>query len=69
VETLSTEGRQYQITKHCQTTEEVRRMNKVMTSVVAFGVGMAAYNIAQRNNMMSGRQMKRMQRKVKRGLF
>jgi hypothetical protein len=44
-------------------------MNKVMTSVVAFGVGMAAYNIAQRNNMMTGRQMKRMQRKVKRALF
>ncbi|WHX99419.1 YrzQ family protein [Neobacillus sp. DY30] len=44
-------------------------MNKVMTSVVALGVGMAAYNIAQRNNMISGRQMKRMQRKVKRALF
>ncbi|PAE38534.1 YrzQ family protein [Bacillus sp. 7884-1] len=44
-------------------------MNKVMTSVVALGVGMAAYNLAQRNNMMSGRQMKRMSRKVKRALF
>jgi hypothetical protein len=44
-------------------------MNKVMTSVVALGVGVAAYNIAQRNNMISGRQMKRMQRKVKRVLF
>ena len=28
-------------------------MNKVMTSAIAFGAGMAAYNIAQRNNMMS----------------
>ncbi|WP_342432410.1 YrzQ family protein [Neobacillus sp. FSL H8-0543] len=44
-------------------------MNKVMTSVIALGVGVAAYNIAQRNNMMSGRQMKKMQRKVKRALF
>ncbi|MFJ5758124.1 YrzQ family protein [Neobacillus sp. NPDC093182] len=44
-------------------------MNKVMTSVVALGVGAAAYNFAQRNNMMSGRQMKRIQRKVKRALF
>jgi Protein of unknown function (DUF3918) len=64
-----TEGRQFRSTKHCQTTEEVRRMNKMMTSVVALGVGVAAYNIAQRNNMMSGRQMKRMTRKVKRALF
>ncbi|MDQ1001399.1 hypothetical protein QFZ28_001799 [Neobacillus niacini] len=44
-------------------------MNKVMTSVVALGVGVAAYSVAQRNNMMSGRQMKRIQRKVKRALF
>lgn len=67
---MCTEGRQEaQNKKHCQTTEEVRRMNKVMTSVVAFGVGMAAYNMAKRNNMMSGRQMKRMSRKVKRALF
>lgn len=44
-------------------------MNKMMTSALAFGVGIAAYNIAQRNNMISARQMKRMQRKVKRALF
>jgi hypothetical protein len=44
-------------------------MNKVMTSAIAFGVGVAAYNIAQRNNMMSGRQMKKIQRKVKRAIF
>jgi hypothetical protein len=49
--------------------EEVKRMNKVMTSVIAFGAGMAAYNLAQRNNYMSGRQMKKMQRKVKRAIF
>jgi hypothetical protein len=44
-------------------------MNKTMTSMVVFGVGMAAYTIAQRNNMISGRQMKRMQKKVKRAIF
>lgn len=38
-------------------------MNKVMTSVIALGVGVAAYNIAQRNNMMSGRQMKKCKEK------
>jgi hypothetical protein len=37
--------------------------------MIAFGAGMAAYNIAQRNNMMSGRQMKRMQKKLKRVMF
>jgi hypothetical protein len=44
-------------------------MNKIMTSMVAFGVGMAAYNVAQRNNMMSARTMKRMTKKVKRAIF
>jgi hypothetical protein len=44
-------------------------MNKTMTSMIAFGAGMALYNIAQRNNMMSARQMKRMQKKVKRAIF
>lgn len=41
-------------------------MNKLMTSMIAFGAGMAAYNLVQRNNLMSGRQMKRIQKKVKR---
>lgn len=44
-------------------------MNKMMTTVVAFGAGMAAYNIAQRNNLMSSRNMKRIQKKVKRAIF
>jgi hypothetical protein len=44
-------------------------MNKMMTSMIAFGVGMAAYNVAQRNNLMSGRQMRKMQRKIKRAIF
>ncbi|WP_231510760.1 YrzQ family protein [Bacillus sp. UNC438CL73TsuS30] len=41
----------------------------MMTTVVAFGAGMAAYNLAQRNNVMSARNMKKMQRKVKRAIF
>jgi hypothetical protein len=49
--------------------KEVKRMNKMMTSMVAFGAGIAAYNWAQRNNMMSARNMKRVQRKVKRAIF
>ncbi|MCM3765389.1 MULTISPECIES: YrzQ family protein [Bacillaceae] len=44
-------------------------MNKLMTSVIAFGAGMAAYNVAQRNNVMTGRQMRKMQRKIKRAIF
>jgi hypothetical protein len=43
-------------------------MNKMLTSVLAFGAGMAAYNLAQRNDIMSNRQMKRWQKKIKRSL-
>jgi hypothetical protein len=44
-------------------------MNKMMTTMIAIGAGMAAYNMATRNNMMSARNMKRMTRKVKRAIF
>ncbi|CAH2717228.1 hypothetical protein BACCIP111895_04418 [Neobacillus rhizosphaerae] len=44
-------------------------MNKLMTSMIVLGAGMAAYNIAQRNNMMSARNMRRIQRKVKRAIM
>ncbi|MCM2531554.1 YrzQ family protein [Neobacillus ginsengisoli] len=44
-------------------------MNKMMTTVIAFGAGMAAYNVAQRNNLMSARNMKRVQRTIKRAIF
>ncbi|WP_191269655.1 YrzQ family protein [Neobacillus kokaensis] len=44
-------------------------MNKMITSMIAFGAGMAAYNMAQRNNLMSGRQIKRIQKRVKRTIF
>jgi hypothetical protein len=44
-------------------------MGKLTTSLVAFGVGMAAYNMAQRYDVMSSRNMKRIQKKVKRAMF
>jgi len=39
-------------------------MNKMLTSVVAVGAGMAAYSYAQRNNLMSRRNMKKMQKRI-----
>jgi hypothetical protein len=36
----------------------------MLTSAVVVGAGMAAYRYAQRNNMMSRRQMKKMQKKI-----
>lgn len=39
-------------------------MNKMLTSVLAIGAGVAAYNYAQRNQLMSRRNMKKMQRKM-----
>lgn len=44
-------------------------MNRTLTSLLAFGAGMAAYNLMQRNNVGSGRQIKRMQKRMARALF
>lgn len=44
-------------------------MGKVTTSLIAFGAGMAAYNWARKNDVMSARNMKRIQRTVKRAIF
>ncbi|MDP4103947.1 MAG: YrzQ family protein [Bacillota bacterium] len=41
-------------------------MGRMFTTALAFGAGVAAYNIVQRSNMMSSRQMRQMQKKVKR---
>lgn len=38
-------------------------MNKMLTSAIAIGAGMMAYNYAQRNKM-TRRGMKKMQRKI-----
>lgn len=40
-------------------------MNKVMTSVLAVGAGMAAYNYVQRNNLISGRQKRKLRKGIK----
>nr|WP_309246280.1 YrzQ family protein [Cytobacillus oceanisediminis] len=45
------------------------RLKKILTSAMMLGAGMAAYNYAQKNNMISGRKMKRMQKKITKALF
>jgi|tagenome__1003787_1003787.scaffolds.fasta_scaffold20093637_2 Protein of unknown function (DUF3918) len=37
-------------------------MNKMITSVLAVGAGMAAYNYVQKNNLISGRQKRRLKK-------
>ncbi|UII54980.1 YrzQ family protein [Cytobacillus spongiae] len=44
-------------------------MNKMMTSMMALGAGIAAYNMASRNNMMSKRKMKKLGRRINKALF
>ncbi len=39
-----------------------------MTSMIAFGAGIAAYNLVQRNNLMSARNMKKIQKNIKRAI-
>jgi hypothetical protein len=41
-------------------------MNRMISTALAFGAGVAAYNFAQRTNMMSNRQVRQLQKKVKR---
>jgi hypothetical protein len=36
----------------------------MLTSGLAFAAGMAAYNLLQKNNMMSAKQMKKMQKRI-----
>lgn len=39
-------------------------MNRMITSVLAFGAGMAALTMAQRNNMMKPRQMRKLGKRI-----
>ncbi|MFZ3588270.1 YrzQ family protein [Bacillus sp. DJP31] len=39
-------------------------MNKAMTSLIALGVGAYAYRMAQQNDMMSSRTMKKLRKRV-----
>jgi hypothetical protein len=41
-------------------------MNRAMTTLVALGVGAYAYRMAQQNDLMSSRTMKRLRRRVSR---
>ncbi|WP_309298032.1 YrzQ family protein [Cytobacillus sp. NCCP-133] len=41
----------------------------MLTSAMLIGAGMAAYKYAQKNNLMSGRQMKRMQKRITKAIF
>lgn len=43
---------------------EVRAMNKFVRGAIAVGVGMAAYNMVRKNNLMSRNGMKKMQRRI-----
>jgi hypothetical protein len=39
-------------------------MNRMLTSAIAFGAGMVAYNYAQKNNLMTNRQMRKLTKRV-----
>ncbi|WP_318508278.1 YrzQ family protein [Bacillus sp. T3] len=41
-------------------------MNKVVTSALAIGAGVAAFSMMRNNNMMSNRQMKKIGRRISR---
>jgi hypothetical protein len=40
-------------------------MNKTITSVIAVGAGIAAYNYVQKNNLMSNRNMRKLKKGIK----
>lgn len=41
----------------------------MLTSAVAIGAGIVAYNYMQKNNMMSRRKMKKMQKQFTKAIF
>ncbi|MDF0726822.1 DUF3918 family protein [Cytobacillus sp. S13-E01] len=47
-------------------------MNKTMTSIIALGLGAAAYSMAQRNNMgnmMNNKTMKQMRKRLSKAIY
>ncbi|AGK55025.1 hypothetical protein B1NLA3E_16405 [Bacillus sp. 1NLA3E] len=48
----------------CKIKLEVKHMNKVVSSALAIGAGMAAFNLMKNNNMMSTRQMKKIGKRI-----
>ncbi len=43
-------------------------MNKFVTSAIAVGVGMAAYNMMRKNNLLSSRNVRKMQKRIARAM-
>ncbi|MGJ7921471.1 YrzQ family protein [Neobacillus sp. LXY-4] len=41
-------------------------MNRMVTSALAIGAGVAAYSLMRNNNMMTNRQMKRIGKRITR---
>ena len=39
--------------------------NKVLTSMIAASIGVAAYNYVQKNNLISNRQMRKLKKGIK----
>ncbi|MBD8069255.1 YrzQ family protein [Bacillus sp. PS06] len=44
-------------------------MNKMFTSLVTIGLGAVAYNMAQKNNLISSRSMKQMRKKLAKAIY
>ncbi|MCH1627683.1 YrzQ family protein [Fredinandcohnia quinoae] len=44
-------------------------MNRAMTSLVTLGLGAAAYGMMRKNNVMSGRNVKRMRKKLSKAIY
>ncbi|NSL50192.1 YrzQ family protein [Calidifontibacillus erzurumensis] len=44
-------------------------MNKTMTSLLALGIGAAAYRIGKNNNLLSARTVRKMRRRIERAIF
>jgi len=44
-------------------------MNRMLTSALVVGAGIAAYNYMQKNDMMDRSQLKRIQKKMTKAMF
>lgn len=44
-------------------------MNRAMTSLISMGLGAAAYGMMQKTNVMSGRNMKKMRKRITKAIF
>ncbi|WP_017755907.1 YrzQ family protein [Calidifontibacillus oryziterrae] len=44
-------------------------MNRTMTSLLALGIGAAAYSMTRGNNMINGRTMRKMRKRITKAIF